>query len=54
MKPFVVLHPDSPGMKVAVVRNWWQRLLYPKDFATLTETLKYYAYFDAFKLLNKK
>jgi len=33
-------HPESPGMKVDVSRNWFQRLMYPKDFATLGESIK--------------
>jgi hypothetical protein len=44
MKSYILWHPDSPGMKIPVVRNWLQRLFYPKDFATLGEVLKYYKY----------
>ena len=36
-----LFHPESPGMYVEVTRNWLQRLLYPKDFATLGESIKY-------------
>ena len=43
MKELILYHPESPGMKVKVTRNWLQRLLYPKDFATLTEALKSYS-----------
>ena len=42
-KALRVWNPDSPGMHVWVVRNWWQRLLYPKSFATIGETLRWYA-----------
>jgi hypothetical protein len=41
MERLVVWNPASPGMKVVVARSWWQQLIYPKDFATLTETLRY-------------
>jgi predicted double-glycine peptidase len=54
MKALLLYHPESPGIKVPVVRNWWQRLLFPKDFATLSETLKYYKYCEAFKLLKMR
>lgn len=30
-------HPDSPGMKVLVVRTWVGRLFKPRDFATIHE-----------------
>lgn len=30
-------HPESPGMKVLVVRTWIGRLLKPRDFATVSE-----------------
>jgi hypothetical protein len=30
-------HPESPGMKVLVVRTWIGRLLKPDDFATINE-----------------
>jgi len=53
MTPIVLWHPDSPGMKVSVVRSWWQKTIYPKDFATIDETLKYYAYQKAFEMLHK-
>lgn len=43
-KGYLLWHPESPGMKVPVVRNWLQRLFYPKYFATLTETIKWYHY----------
>lgn len=42
MKASILWHPESPGMKVAVVRSWWQRCIYPKEFATLNETIKDY------------
>lgn len=52
MKSLVLLHPESPGMRVPVVRTWWQRLIYPTYFATINEALKYYAYQEAFKMLR--
>ena len=36
-----VYHPESPGCKVMVCRNWWQRLVYPTDFATKSEVEVY-------------
>jgi len=39
-KEMVVFHPDSPGVRVVVRRNWIQRLLFPKHFATLIEAIK--------------
>lgn len=32
-------HPDSPGMRVLVVRGWLGRLLKPREFATLGEAI---------------
>lgn len=52
MKSLVLWHPDSPGMRVPVVRTWWQRLIYPTDFATIGESLKYYKYEEAFKMMR--
>lgn len=37
----LVWHPESPGMKMMVFRNWWQRLWRPKNFATLGEALRH-------------
>jgi len=34
-----VFHPESPGVYVTVKRNFIQRVLYPKDFATLGEVM---------------
>lgn len=34
-----LFHPDSPGMRVLVVRGFWGRLFKPCDFATLGETI---------------
>jgi hypothetical protein len=28
-------------MKVNVYRNWWQRLIFPAEFATIGEALRY-------------
>jgi hypothetical protein len=33
----LVWHPDSPGIKILVVRGFWGRLLKPREFATLGE-----------------
>lgn len=32
-------HPDSPGVRVLVVRGFWGRLFKPGDFATLPEAI---------------
>lgn len=34
-----IWHPESPGMKVWVVRGFWGRLFKSRDFATLSEVL---------------
>lgn len=44
LKTMIVFDPESPGMKVKVIRNWIQRLLYPIHFATLSETLRYISF----------
>lgn len=36
-----LLHYDSPGMRVWVYRNWWQRLFLDEHCATLAETIKF-------------
>jgi len=41
-KQFKLWHPESPGIKVSVERNWIQQIIYPKEFATLGETIKAY------------
>ena len=41
-KKMTVFHPDSPGMKVVVYRNWFQRKILSDKFATLRETIKYH------------
>ena len=41
-KEMTVFHPESPGVKITVYRNGIQRLLLPRDFATLKETIGYY------------
>lgn len=33
----IVWHQDSPGIKVRVRRNWWQRLIYPRGFSGVGE-----------------
>lgn len=33
-----VWHQDSPGMKVWVVRGWFQDFIHPKHFAAVGET----------------
>ena len=35
-------HPDSPGVRVPVVRGWLGRLFKPAEFATTGEVLAYY------------
>lgn len=52
IKPLLLWHPESPGMRIPVVRSWWQKLVYPEDFAILGEVLKYYAYREAFEMLT--
>ena len=37
-KPYLVWHPDSPGMRVVVFRNIIQRIIYPRAFAGIEET----------------
>lgn len=37
-------HPDSPGMKVWVMRGWWARKFFPKGIATLWECQEYKAF----------
>lgn len=36
-----VWHPETPE-RILVWRNWWRKMLYPKDFATLGEVLADY------------
>ena len=38
-KAMRLLHPESPGMRVLVVRGWLGRLLKPREFATLGEAI---------------
>lgn len=52
MKGLVLWHPESPGVRVPVVRSWWQRLFYPRKFATISEVLRHYAYQDALKAMK--
>lgn len=40
VKEMTLWHPESPGMKNTVRRNRFQRCVYPKEFATLTESIK--------------
>lgn len=37
-----VFHPESPGMRVPVVRGFWGRLFKPRHFATDSEVSRYY------------
>lgn len=39
-RPEKLYHPDSPGMRVIVVRGFWGRLFKPKKFATLNEAIQ--------------
>jgi hypothetical protein len=41
-KKLMLFHPDSPGMRVPVMRGWLGRLVKPADFATTSEVLTYY------------
>lgn len=41
IRGYWVLHPESPGMRVWVLRGVWGRLFKPTDFATLKEAMKY-------------
>ena len=47
MRAMKVFHPESPGEYIPVVRNWFQRLLYPKYFATSREISFYYKFREA-------
>lgn len=38
-KAMRLFHPDSPGMRVPVVRGWLGRLFKPREFATLGEAI---------------
>jgi len=40
-------HPESPGVRVLVVRGFLDRLFKPKDFATLSEVILYEEYLRA-------
>jgi len=44
MKAKLLFHPYSPGMKIPVVRNWLQQLIYPSDFATIGEVIRWYKF----------
>ena len=35
-----LFHPESPGVHVTVTRTWIDRLLKPKHFASLGETVQ--------------
>jgi hypothetical protein len=35
----ILWHPESPGIKVKVMRSWIGRLIKPTAFATLSEVL---------------
>lgn len=39
-------HPESPGMRVLVVRGFWGGIFKPKDFATLAESIYYSKYIE--------
>lgn len=41
LKIMQLFDPSSSGMKVWVMRGWWGRMFYPKDFATLGECKRY-------------
>lgn len=48
MKAIWLWNPESPGMRVLVVRGFWGRLFKHKEFATLHETLVYYQFVKGF------
>lgn len=37
---FILWHPECPGTKVNVERNWIQQIIFPKQFASIFETFK--------------
>ena len=39
LKAMRLLHPESPGMRVLVVRGWLGHLFKPREFATLGEAI---------------
>jgi len=39
--PLLLWHPET-AMKIPTRRNWLQKILFPKDFATLSEVLGHY------------
>jgi hypothetical protein len=41
LKLLHLMDPDSPGMKVWVMRGWWGNRFYPKHFATTRESLRF-------------
>ncbi len=49
MRATWLLHPESPGVRVLVVRNLWQRLVRPDRFATTEEVQRYWAFLDAWR-----
>lgn len=36
-----LMHPESPGMRVVVVRGFWGRLFKSGNLVTLSETIDY-------------
>lgn len=40
-RSLIVWHPTIPGEKVKVERNWFQRMLFPRYFATNKELVNY-------------
>jgi hypothetical protein len=39
-----LFHPESPGVRILVVRGFWGRLFKPERFATYDEILAYYEF----------
>jgi hypothetical protein len=39
IKKYILFHPESPGVRVIVYRNWFQHLFRPNHFATLNECI---------------
>lgn len=47
MRALWLYHPESPGMRVLVLRGFWGRLMKPKDWATPKEAQTYLAFLAA-------
>lgn len=47
MKAAWLWHPESPGVRILVVRGFFSWLLLPKEFATLKEVKQYRLFMKA-------